>query len=391
MALLLNNVQQDRSITAEQAIEALEDGIRQMASGDAIRRPRIDNLIPTGRADEFFSCSSMEGGCRRPGYYALRVKPDIISWPVTDGVRRRVTYNSRPGLYGGLVLLFSVDNAELLAVLNDGFIQHLRIGASAAIGVRCLTPDDAGSLAILGSGGMARSFAECFQAVRRIGDIRLYSPNREHAQECARYLTERGCGPVRLMDGAREAVRGAAIVATCTNAIEPVIQAAWLEPGMHIANVTSWELGAEVCARIDVAGLLLRRTAMSVQGFVDDDFGLRMNVMSYAAGQPHERTQIPTTSWEAQGIRGREDRYPNARYVDCINWATGEPYRRSSAAEITTLAHMSQGTLEGDAGPSAGIQGIQFATIAGRIYEEARRQGLGTELPQEMFLQDIPT
>lgn len=391
MPLLLNNAEQDSLITPAAAIDALENGIRQMAAGDAIRRPRIDNLIPTRRPEEFFSFSSMEGGFRDPGYYALRIKPDIISWPVVHGVRRRVTYNSRPGLFGGLVLLFSVDNAELLAILNDGFIQHLRIGASAAIGVRCLTDQTADTLAIIGSGGMARSFAECFAAVRPIREIRLFSPTRAHAEECARYIVERTGRKVTLSESAREAVRGAAIVGACTNAIEPVIEANWLEPGMHLANVTSWEFGADICSRIDVVGLLLHRTPVSVSKFVDDDFALRMNVMSYAAGQPHERAKIPTTSWDTQAIRDRENRYPNARYVDCMNWATGESYRRASATEITTLAHMSQGTLEGEAGPSAGIQGIQFSTIAGRIYEEARHRGLGTELPQEMFLQDIPT
>jgi len=131
----LDNQDQERSITAKEAIEALEDGIHQLARGDAIRRPRIDNLIPTRRSEEFFSFSSMEGGVREPGYYALRIKPDIISWPVINGMHRRVTYCYHPGLYGGLVFLYNVDNAELLAIMNDGYVQHLRVAATAAIGV----------------------------------------------------------------------------------------------------------------------------------------------------------------------------------------------------------------------------------------------------------------
>lgn len=89
MPLFLNNEDQERSISAKEAIEALENGIRQFAKGDAIRRPRFDNLIPTRRPDEFFSFSSMDGGIREPGYYAMRVKPDIISWPTINGLRRR--------------------------------------------------------------------------------------------------------------------------------------------------------------------------------------------------------------------------------------------------------------------------------------------------------------
>ena len=85
------------------------------------------------------------------------------------------------------------------------------------------------------------------------------------------------------------------------------------------------------------------------------------------------------------------ERFPNARIVDCVNWETGEPYRRSSKDEMTTLENNSYGTLPGDAAHSAGIQGIQFASIGGRIYELARERGLGRDLPREMFLQDIPT
>jgi hypothetical protein len=130
--IYLDNKSQALAIAASEAIDVLEHGIREFARGEAIRRPRIDNLIPTRRAEEFFSFSSMEGGMKNPGYYALRIKPDIISWPTIDGMRRRVTYCHKPGLYGGLVFLFSVDTAELLAIMNDGYIQHLRVAVSAA-------------------------------------------------------------------------------------------------------------------------------------------------------------------------------------------------------------------------------------------------------------------
>ncbi len=90
------------------------------------------------------------------------------------------------------------------------------------------------------------------------------------------------------------------------------------------------------------------------------------------------------------GIKTR-NRYPNARYVDCIDWDTGVQYSRASDSEITTLANNSFGTLEDETGPSSGIQGIQFASVDGRIYERARELKIGRELPLDMFLQDIST
>lgn len=390
MPLYLSNRDQEQAITAKEAIGALENGLRQYAKGDAIRRPRIDNFIPTRRADQFFAFSSMEGGIREPGYYALRIKPDIISWPTINGLRRRVTYCSKPGLYGGLVFLFNVDNAELLAIMNDGYIQHHRVAAAAAIGTKYLSRPDANICGIIGSGGMARSFAQAFKIVRDITTIKVFSPNQGHVKEFIRDVSKKVDCEVIGVDNARDALHGADIVATCTNAYEPAIKGEWIEPGMHLANVTAYEIGPDVFARVDVVGLLVRRTPMSVAGYIDDDFAIRIDGMTYAAGCPEERAKIPPSSAKLQNREGRE-RFPNARYVDCVNWETDEPYRRSSKDEITTLENNSYGTLPGDAAHSAGIQGIQFASVGGRIYERAREKGLGTDLPLEMFLQDMPT
>ena len=118
MPLYLNNHDQRRAISIPAAIEAMERMLGLFARGDAIRRPRIDNFLPSTRQDEFFCFSSMEGGSRAPGYYALRIKPDIISWPRVNGKVRQRKYATRPGLYGGLVLLYNTDNAEFLALLT---------------------------------------------------------------------------------------------------------------------------------------------------------------------------------------------------------------------------------------------------------------------------------
>jgi hypothetical protein len=98
---------------------------------------------------------------------------------------------------------------------------------------------------------------------------------------------------------------------------------------MHLTNVRSPELSPAGYARIEVAGLLARRTPMSISGYVDDDFSIRGDVMAYTAGQPDERARIPAGA-------PSKNRYPNARYVDCCNWQTGEPYKRQRADESHT-------------------------------------------------------
>lgn len=385
MPLYLNNNDQERSIKAIDAINAMEHMMRQFAKGDAIRRPRIDNILPTSRPDEFLCFSSMEGGSRAPGYYALRIKPDIIAWRDVYGKRRRITYSYKPGLYGGLVFLYNTDNAEFLAILNDSYVQHVRVAATAALGIKYMANPGARILGVIGSGGMARSFAEAAKAVRPIERVQAYSQNRERLEAyCAEMAGKLGCEVVACAS-AKDAAKDAEILSLCTNAQSPVIEAGWICPGAHVTNVLTEEVGPEAFARIDVVGLLARRTPTSLTGFVDYDFGgIRGDGMAYVGGQPAERRKIPV--WKRGG-----ERYPNARYVDCVNWETGEPYRRERPNLITSIATNSFGVLEGEAGPSSGTQGIQFAAVAGVIYEGARRLNLGTELPREMFLQDTPT
>ena len=154
---------------------------------------------------------------------------------------------------------------------------------------------------------------------------------------------------------------------------------------MHLNSVTPWEFSPEVCAKIDAAGILVRRTPPSAKGLIDDGFGMKLHVLSWIAGTPEERAKVPTGPLS-------ESRYVNARIVDCCDWKTGRTYSKERRRnEITVLANHSYGTLEGDFGISAGIQGVQFASIAGRIYEGAVKKGLGYKFPDGMFVQDIPT
>jgi alanine dehydrogenase len=385
MPLYLNNDDQARAISIPGALEAMEGMLRQFARGDAIRRPRIDNYLPSTRPGEFFCFSTMEGGSRAPGYYALRIKPDIVSWPRVAGKVRRQNYAYRPGLYGGLVLLYDTDNAELLAILNDGHVQHVRVATTAALGVKYMADPGARVLGVIGSGGMASYFAPTIKAVRPIARVQAYSPNRERLEAyCAEMKEKLGCEVVACRS-AKEAAQDAEILSLCTNSQEPVIEPDLIRPGVHVTNVLTTELSPAAFARIETVGVLARRTPMSMGGYTDDDYGgIRGSAMSYVGGQPGEREQVPY-------YPKNPDRYPNAKYVDCVDWKTGEPYRRAQPGEITSLATNSNGVLEGETGPSSGFQGLQFASVAGAMYESARRMGIGTELPRDMFLQDIPT
>ncbi len=119
MTLLIDNDIVRRVLKPAAVRRALESAYRDLASGEAVCRPRIDIRIPTRDPAKFYQWGTMEGGSTG-GYFAIRMKSDVVYEREYEGVRTREKYCSRPGRYCGLVFLTDVETGEPLAIINDG-------------------------------------------------------------------------------------------------------------------------------------------------------------------------------------------------------------------------------------------------------------------------------
>ena len=63
---------------------------------------------------------------------------------------------------------------------------------------------------------------------------------------------------------------------------------------------------------------------------------------------------------------------------------------RTRDEDITLLAELSGNNFQGGVS-SSGIQGLQFASVAGAAYELASSRNMGQTLDIQLFLQDIRT
>ena len=365
--LILNNDDVKDVITMEVTIDALEESYRQLISREAVCRPRIDIRIPTEDPNKAYVWGTMEGGSATSGYFAIRMKSDIMSRLDYEGVITQEKYCVRPGLYFGLILLIDIHNGEPLAFLHDGYLQHMRVGADSGIGVRYMAREDAQVVGMLGSGGMARSHAEAFCLVRNIRRFQVYSPTREHREEFAREVSAKFGVEAGAMDDPREVYRGADILAACTDSLEPVVKGEWLEEGTHVISIGGG-LDEEAQRRIDVS--LRLGSAPAPRGL--PDFGVHDEVISYDAQPPGHEAQWPgsMSQGRARGLVS-EDR---TVFLEAV--LSGETVARPSPQAITYSAR-------------GNIQGAQFFAVAGKVYELARERGLGREIPTDWFLQDI--
>jgi ornithine cyclodeaminase/alanine dehydrogenase-like protein (mu-crystallin family) len=132
------------------------------------------------------------------------------------------------------IILLDPDTGSLLAVMDGRFITEARTAAVSAVATRYLAQDDASTLAIIGSGVQAHSHLEALSLVRKLTDIRCWSPTAAHAQ---RFVSESAKYPIRIVESAEAATRGADIVVLVTASATPVVMDEWVKPGACVISV----------------------------------------------------------------------------------------------------------------------------------------------------------
>ena len=360
--LILNNDDVARLIRTSDCIDAIEEAYHDCALGEAAQLPpsgRMDLTAPSPgpELNRRFIWGAMAGVLPRHEIFALRQKYDIHYYEQEAG--GGLTLNKHcvePGTYCGFITLASTRNAEPLAIINDGVFQHVRVAATAAVAARHLARPDSRRLAIIGSGGMARSHAEALLAVRPIETISVYSPTRTNRERFAREVGAQLGIPVTACDSALAAVREADIVAFCTDSLLPVLpDAGWLRPGVHFSCVVPGEVG-EAPQRADRIILHLRG------GIVEE----RARASEIGVGKG-------TAGFTRAGNRLETERPELPILAELV---AGQAEGRTSASQITYFHNI----------PGSGLQ---FAAVGALLYRAALAAGAGTELPTGILLQNI--
>src|SRR6201998_1367612 len=236
MTLIINNADVAKVLTMEMTMAALEEAYLALAAKEAVCRPRIDIRIPTSDPKKNYQWGTMEGGSTS-GYFAIRMKSDVIYETEYNGAITQEKYCTRPGLFCGLILLTSIENGEPLAFVNDGHLQHMRVAGDGGIGVKYLANEDAEVGGMLGSGGMARTHMQAFTRVRTIKKLQVFSPTKANRERFAREMAATYNIEVQVCDNPEDVYKGAHIVAGLTDSAVPVVDAALLEKGAHIVNI----------------------------------------------------------------------------------------------------------------------------------------------------------
>lgn len=366
--LFINNDVAAELLTMDNTMAILEDAYRDLVTTDAVCRPRVDVQIPSGEHGKLFQWGTMEGGSTG-GYFAIRMKSDILYESRYNDVVTQEQYCVEPGTFCGLIFLISTRNGEPLAMINDGVVQHMRVGADGGIGVKFMAREDAEVVGMLGSGGMARAHMESFTRVRDIKKLQVFSPTQANREQFGQEMGEKYGIEILICDHPEDVYRGAHIVAALTDSAVPVLDGACIEKGTHIVNVGGGG-GRPDEATLEKVDLYLR-FGTAPAPWTRPEFGVDDEYITYAARQD----VIKSFEMKRPGTRGHGVALPD-RMVHFSDIIQGTNRGRTSDDEIT---YSERGNL----------QGAQFYGVAGKIYELAQAKGLGHHLPTEWFVQNI--
>lgn len=172
-----------------------------------------------------------------------------------------------------VVVWLDAATGEPRAVLDGGTITRMRTGAASGVATRLLARRDASVLAMIGSGGQAAWQVRAVLAARPIREVRVHSRGRDGRQRFVAALAEELGEGVRVVEAERaeDAVRGAHVICCATTSSEPVLDAAWVDPGAHVNGVGAFRLGMvemppQLFARAALVAVDSREAALAEAG-----------------------------------------------------------------------------------------------------------------------------
>ena len=207
-----------RHLSMSDAVECMEDAFRLHAAG-TLQAPAREAVDLGEAGNMIFTVGGTQGENPLAGFRVYDLKH--LGGPKRDE----------------LVVVFCGRTSALVGLVAGKLLGPIRTGAIGGVAIKHLSNPNAKTLGVIGTGPQAATQLEAAAAVRDLKTIKVFSRNEENRQQFAKQMSNKLGREVQAVDSARAAVEKAEIVITATISSAPVLQADWLQPGVHINNI----------------------------------------------------------------------------------------------------------------------------------------------------------
>lgn len=229
--LLLNRQDIERCVELPRLVRVLEDAHRKFASAPPVVPDRLMITHQDAKAFSLFMPASL------PEPPTLGIK--VSSFHAGNGALGLPAVN-------GAVLMIEPKTGRLLAMLDSASLTAIRTSAMSALATDKLCPSRRLNLAIIGAGAQAAAHVKAMAAVRRLGQVRIFSRRLAQSMALADRLSIELNLPIEAVDNLPTALADADIICTATSHASPtpLITAHMLKPFAHINAVGGSTLDA---------------------------------------------------------------------------------------------------------------------------------------------------
>jgi ornithine cyclodeaminase/alanine dehydrogenase-like protein (mu-crystallin family) len=317
MAIYLTESDVERLLTMPEAVAALEGAFARQSQGATINQPRRRLYLPRG------TYHVMTAADLEMGFFGIK------------------TYASFSPKTRFLVLLYSAQNGDLLAMIEADRLGQMRTGAASGVATQYLARQrSALKVGIYGTGWQAQSQLQAVCAVRAVERIVAYGRDSARRSEFCTHMSAELGVEVTPAEQPEQAAEGQDVVITATTAREPVLLGRWLAPGAHLNIV-----GSNMLMKREIDDETVQRCDLLVTDSIEQAKGESGDLLA-----PYERRLF---QWEQV-----------AELADVVG---GKHPGRSHNGEITLFK-------------SNGIA-LEDIAVAAVVYQKARSENIGAQIP----------
>jgi ornithine cyclodeaminase/alanine dehydrogenase-like protein (mu-crystallin family) len=239
-------------------VRSLADAMRAGLRSGAVRRMIVP---PRETAEDATGTKFISMPAVSPDYDLYINKVATIVAPGALGRGATVT---------SIVPMFSASSGRYLGALDGTVVTNLKCAAVTALVTDRCAAKNSGVLGIIGSGVQARQQYLGVSAVRDVREVRVFSPNPDHAAAFAADVTAMAAragtahagtaGSVAVCRSAAEASEGVDILVTATVSSDPLPISSRLPGHVHVNCV-----GAHTVASRELSQDLLRASVLIVE------------------------------------------------------------------------------------------------------------------------------
>lgn len=206
------------------AVAVMRDAFAADGEGKTRVPPVINLDVPAARGEFHIKTAYIEG----TPYVAVKVASGFY-----DNPRRGLPSGS------GLMALFDASTGLPAALLLDnGFLTDIRTAAAGAVAADLLARRSLETVGVIGSGVQARMQVRCLSTVRTFSRIVAWSPTTANVERYCRDMAAEGFTATAARS-VEEVCRAADLLITATPSRKPLVEAEWLEAGVHITALGS--------------------------------------------------------------------------------------------------------------------------------------------------------